>query len=337
MLFVMIMRAFRYYRRKNGFYYCQDTSTGKQASIGTKDEGRAREHVDALNRGAEAPTLAKKQALAVLSVTDPRMHSRRWSEVMEAVTDTPNDNTRTRREREFRSKIYDLIRDLPIIDTNPEVFRKILSTGRSSPHVYLKLLQNYAVDAGWLDQPVVPKRQWPKKKRAREKRAITRSEHWRILRGERNTERRLFYAFLWETGASQSDAANMNADRIDWRRNVLAFNRCKTGEVCKIGIGTSLKKLLKRLPDKGPLFPKIANSSANHRASEFSRRCRCSGITGVSLHSYRYSWAQRAFEAGYPERWARHCLGHGSSVVHQIYSKKLDFRMVPLDEYSCKE
>jgi integrase len=45
------------------------------------------------------------------------------------------------------------------------------------------------------------------------------------------------------------------------------------------------------------------------------------GITGVSLHSYRYAWAERAYAAGYPERFAQAALGHSSKVIHRAYAK----------------
>ena len=45
------------------------------------------------------------------------------------------------------------------------------------------------------------------------------------------------------------------------------------------------------------------------------------GVVGVSLHSYRYAWAERAKMAGYPERHAQNALGHNSRAVHAAYAK----------------
>jgi methionyl-tRNA formyltransferase len=39
----------------------------------------------------------------------------------------------------------------------------------------------------------------------------------------------------------------------------------------------------------------------------------------VTLHSYRYAWAERAKTAGYPERFAQLALGHNSKAVHRAY------------------
>jgi integrase len=61
---------------------------------------------------------------------------------------------------------------------------------------------------------------------------------------------------------------------------------------------------------------------AGDRATEFKQRCRGLGIDGVSLHSYRYAWAERTRKAGYPERFAQEALGHNSKAVHRAYARK---------------
>ena len=52
---------------------------------------------------------------------------------------------------------------------------------------------------------------------------------------------------------------------------------------------------------KGVLFPYLSTVRAGDRATEFGQRCRQLGIKGVTLHSYRYAWAERAKVAGMPE------------------------------------
>ena len=70
-----------------------------------------------------------------------------------------------------------------------------------------------------------------------------------------------------------------------------------------------------------------------HRAKEFNRRCKGLGIAGVSLHSYRYAWAERAKTAGYPERFAQAALGHNSAAVHRAYARKAHVKLPALEEY----
>ena len=82
-----------------------------------------------------------------------------------------------------------------------------------------------------------------------------------------------------------------------------------------------IEALLKRRPASGPLFPYLCTVRAGDRATEFKQRCDGLGISGVSLHSYRYAWAERALKCGFPERFAQQALGHNSKAVHRAYAK----------------
>jgi len=84
------------------------------------------------------------------------------------------------------------------------------------------------------------------------------------------------------------------------------------------------------------LFPRLSQLHEKHRAKLFRRRCDTVGIVGVSLHSYRYAWAERAKIAGYPERFAQEALGHNSAAVHRAYAKKAQVTLPPLEEYEKK-
>ena len=64
---------------------------------------------------------------------------------------------------------------------------------------------------------------------------------------------------------------------------------------------------------------KLSTFTANDRASRFRRRCHKAGVTGVTLHCYRYAWAERAKVVGMPERFAQAALGHNSKAIHRAY------------------
>jgi integrase len=72
---------------------------------------------------------------------------------------------------------------------------------------------------------------------------------------------------------------------------------------------------------------------AGCRAAQFKQRCGQLNIQGVTLHSYRYAWAERAKTAGYPERFAQEALGHNSKAVHRAYAKKAQGKLPSLEEY----
>ena len=160
-------------------------------------------------------------------------------------------------------------------------------------------------------ETVIPRLQWPKPV-FKDKRAITAQEHAAIVAREANPERRDFYELLWHTGASQTDAAYLTAEDIDWPNHTLSYTRKKlksrAGTEIKpalIRFGTEVAALLRRRPHSGPLFPYLRTVRAGDRATEFKQRCAGLGIKGISLHSYRYAWAERARQCGYPQRFAQ--------------------------------
>ena len=75
---------------------------------------------------------------------------------------------------------------------------------------------------------------------------------------------------------------------------------------------------------------------AGDRATEFGQRCRQLGIKGVTLHSYRYAWAERAKVAGYPERFAQEALGHDSKAVHRDNAKRALMKIPSLEDYEIR-
>jgi len=107
----------------------------------------------------------------------------------------------------------------------------------------------------------------------------------------------------------------------------------KTGERAQLSISKSLECILSQLPTSGALFPKISKSRDNARSAEFCRRLKLLGISGVSLHSYRYAWAERAKTCGYPERFAQAALGHNSKAVHRAYAKNAQVLIPSLEDY----
>jgi integrase len=104
----------------------------------------------------------------------------------------------------------------------------------------------------------------------------------------------------------------------------------------QIRFGREVEEILSGLPKTGPLFPYLATVRCGDRATEFKQRCGGLGISGVTLHSYRYAWAERAKIAGYPERFAQLALGHNSKAVHRAYARAAQVTLPPLEEYENK-
>ena len=55
------------------------------------------------------------------------------------------------------------------------------------------------------------------------------------------------------------------------------------------------------------------------------------GVSGVTMHSYRYAWGERAYEGGMPERYAMAVLGHASEAVYRLYAKRANIHVPALE------
>jgi len=277
--------------------------------------------VRAKNDAAVQPALNITIAKAYLIGADPRLMERTWSEVVTEMYSGKKESSRLRMERAFKNRAFNRIRPMKVIETRAEDFFGVLNIGGVYVHHILRCLHNRALGIGWLLVPVIPTKLWPKVEK-KHRRAVTAEEHQRIIAAESNAERKKYYQLLWEIGAAQTDGANLKAEDISWEKRVLAYNRQKTGQLCVLEIGPRLEGILKSLPSTGPLFPKVSTLKDKDRSAEFCRRCRILKIKGISLHSYRYSWAQRAKQFGMPERFAQSALGHASRAVHREYARE---------------
>jgi integrase len=330
-----VQLKYRLYRRRNGNFYWQENGSKKQGTLRTTDRREAERLLNAMNESHREPTLNLNLARAYLVAHDPQMARRTWQAVMNEMATHGIPTTQERCARGFRSKAYDSIRTKPLAQTTAADLLAVLHANGNCVGHYLRRLHNLAVDLGWLAWPILAKRAWPKIQ-SQQKRAITAEEHGAVIASEKNGERRAYYALLYETGAAQTDAANLRAENIDPRNGVLIYRRQKLGplsEPARLTIGKTLRRLLQTLPQSGYLFPRIHLESAQDRSAEFRRRCRIAEVSGVSLHSYRHSWAQRAKACGYPQRFAQSALGHGSRAVHEAYARGAEVVCPALDEY----
>lgn len=319
-------------RIRGGIFYCVDKTTGKRTSLNTTDREEARQIVAARNQAERQPMLNMHLAKAYLAGSDKAMASRTWKHALDALIATKQGPNQQRWKTAAKDKAFAPLLPKLIIDTQAELLLEVMQAGKVSTNVYLRRIHNFCVDMNWLPWPLIPKRQWPVVK-YKPKRAITYEEHQQIIAAEKNPERKALYQLCWELGASQGDIANLQGEDVDWKDGTVAFTRRKTGVPVIVHLGSDALNILRDLPSEGPLLPYLAQVRAGDRATEFSSRCRQLGIKGVTLHSYRYAWAERAKVAGYPERFAQEALGHNSKAVHRAYAKKALMKIPSLQEF----
>jgi integrase len=320
---------------RGGKFYCKDTATGKRTSLNTTSEDEAQQIIDAKNNSQRQPLLNLQIAKAYLMGTDNGFSARTWQKVFEEIIRTKSGENQTRWKVMAKSKWFDPLRNRLLIETQAEHLLHVLQCGKVSVNTYLRRMHNFAIDMNWLPASILPKRQWPPIK-FKPKRAITLEEHRKIIAAEVNRERKMFYQLCWHLGGSQSDVANLYAEDIDWENKTVSFTRKKTGRPVIVHLGKEALNLFKDLPAEGKLFPYLSSVRAGDRATEFWQRCTRLGIKGVSLHSYRYAWAERAKIAGYPERFAMENLGLNSKAVHRAYAKHALVKIPSLEEYENK-
>jgi len=321
--------------RRGETYYCEDTVTRKQESLRTKDLAAAQTLLAAKNEATRQPAMNLQIAQVYLRHGDTALTTRTWREVMEQIKSTKNGETRIRWDSAIKDEAFNLLLDRKLVETTADHFMAVLKKGTVSTNIFLRRAHNYAIGMHFLPWPVMPKLHWPKVEH-KEKRAITFEEHQKIVNRERNPATRAYYQLLWHLGGAQGDIASLSAEDIDWNDRTIAYNRHKTKTAALISFGGEVAEILKTLPGEGLLFPALARLCPAHRAKLFMKRLATVRVTGVSLHCYRYAWAERAKAAGYPERFAMQALGHTSKAVHHAYSKKAQMKLPPLEEYENK-
>ena len=333
---------FRMFRSsKSDYWYWQDSETGKQGTLRTRVKGDAQRILGAKNEAVRTPASAinLQIARAYLDAADPKLVTRTWQMVMEQIVSEKNGSTRVRWATAIQDKNFDGFRNLPILETRSDHFLAALADRKVSSNYYLRRLHNYALGMDWLLKAIIPKRQWPHVTHA-SKRAITLEEHGKITAREKNPERRAFYELCWHLGGSQKDVAELTAEAVDWSDRSLSYQRNKlrhrSDQAIRpplIHFGDDVSAILKTLPSQGPLFPSLMHAPSKDRATEFRQRCLGLGIFGITLHSYRYAWAERARKCGFPQRFAQEALGHNSKAVHNAYARKAEVRVPSLEEW----
>jgi integrase len=320
---------------RDGMFYYKDKETGSRKSLKTRDPEEADlliQHKNLTAHDSQTAQMNRQIGMAYLSGSDPALTERVWQDVMDDIIKDKQGPTLRRWETAIKDGAFDLIRNQVVATTQAGDLKAVLRKGTISTNVYLRRLQNHCLDMGWLPARILPKKQFPKIEH-KEQRAITWREHRRIVAREGNPERRDYYELCWYFGGSQSDIANLQAEDFDYERQNFTYDRLKNSNLSGSRIGPKAWKVILRRPRSGPLFPYLITLREADRATEFKQRCEGLEIQGVTLHSYRYAWAERSADNGYPERYAQRVLGQNSKIVHRAYAKKAQKELPSLEEY----
>ncbi len=248
-----------------------------------------------------------------------------WGDLIGMYCSQGQPQMQERKLKEFKQLHLGKLREIPFSQTTDLDFLEVLQNGGKYTQDTLKILQNAALDERLITVPILRKRRWPPIRR-KDKRAITWSEHRMLTTNIRQVPWVRYLEVLWETGASQGDAANFRLEDI--RDDVLEYRRQKTGTRAAFRLSKGFLEIVRatrRGRTTGFILPRIQSICSKDRSWIFHKHCKRLGVEvgerGVSLHSYRYAWAERAFEQGVSERLAKIGLGHNSSAIHHYYAK----------------
>ena len=241
----------------------------------------------------------------------------------------------------WNNSCWNFIREKRLIETEP---RDLLNPLRGKGMGIMQLIRRmheHAVGYQMIPYPIVGSKMWPVYDNKPMSMAITEEQHTKVI--DRITTMRrnrwsdetadqwrsewiAYLWILWFTGASNKDAAELKAENINWRDMVIEFSRSKWVnkdklEPCRIVIGPRFAEVLRALPKDGLLLPILGNKNTSKRYDFFHKQTVALEIEGISIHGYRYAFAERSKENGMSIEDRMATLGHNTYEVHRNYGR----------------
>jgi hypothetical protein len=124
------------FRRDNGVFYTEDTTSGKQSSLRTRDEAEAKSLLNAKNEAQRQPVLNLHLARAYLTASDPAFVERTWQMVMELMQTRGRDSSRERYASVFKSPSFDGLRNKKLLETTADDFFGVFKQGKGVHHFF---------------------------------------------------------------------------------------------------------------------------------------------------------------------------------------------------------
>jgi hypothetical protein len=123
---VKSMKQRFYIYRRGETFYLQDSRIGKQQSLETKDRKAAQRLLEIKRQTAENPGFNHFILKSSLTTQDPLFAKRTWQTVMEQMQTHGKEATRIRCARAMKSKAFDALRSVRLVETTAVDFLAIL-------------------------------------------------------------------------------------------------------------------------------------------------------------------------------------------------------------------
>jgi len=352
--------------QRRGVWYAVDKKTRKATSLKCKGTRQQAEEVAEVEFGLTDDSNAMhhmKVAEAHLAKCNPEWITNTWDTIAQNVIHGPRGkriggdkkaSTVATLQSSWNNRCWNKLRHKRCLDTTPADFKLALKGQGIGAVCFGKTLHNYAVNHRCIPYSIMGAEMWPvARRRSKRSRTITEEEHLKlvgcladpdlevlkeVVKYHKGTTVKQWQEewinwlwFLWFTGASSKDAAEMQAEHIKWDKGYIEYKRGKwvlpeKHKPARVGIakGGELEALLKRLPKSGPLFPLLSTRQAHHRSRTMGHLCEWVGVPHTTPHGYRFSWAERADEGGMDVKHRMANLGHSTVQMAEHYSEGAD-------------
>jgi len=353
-------------KQNRGTWYAVDKKTGKATNLKCKGTRQQAEEVAEVVFDCTDDSNAMhhmKVAEAHLAKCNPEWTTNTWDTIAQKVIYGPRGkglggekkaSTVAVIKSEWNNPCWNDLRHKRCLDTTPADFTRALEGMGKGAVRFGKKMHNYAMNHRCMPYPIMGKEMWPvARPLGKFSRTITEEEHLKLIqfvadpdlhfwrqavkyhkgstREQWQEEWTNWLWFLWFTGASSKDAAEMQAEHIKWDKGYIEYKRGKwflpdEHKPARVGIakGGDFAALLNRLPKSGPLFPLLAGRRSSERANTMGRMCEWVGIPHTTPHGYRFSWAERADEGGMDVKHRMANLGHSTVQMAEHYSEGAD-------------
>ncbi|HOM27661.1 MAG TPA: site-specific integrase, partial [bacterium] len=225
-------------------------------------------------------------------------------------------------EKQIIKKLKEYFKNVPLITITQEKIERYLSLQNLSSGSYnrelavIRFMFKKAVEWNYLViNPVLN----IKRLRQQQKpvRYLTDEEINKILSVCNEEERDIFIFFL-NTGLRLSEFYNLKWSDISLEKDLITIQKTKSYKVRYIPISKELKEIL--LKWKKQNREKICLYSKEHINKKIRIISRKAGVSGVSTHILRHTFASRLVMKGVPIRVVQELLGHSDIRMTMIYS-----------------
>lgn len=230
-----------------------------------------------------------------------------------------SENT-IKREKGILEKVKRYFGDCSVNSITQNKIEEYLNTQRISNAslnreiAVLKYMFKKAMEWGYLKENTARK---IKKLKVQEKkiRYLTDSEIKKILKVCDEEWKNIFLFFLY-TGLRLSEFVNLSWNDIDFKKGLIAVQKTKSYKARYIPIAKEVKRILREWQGR----KKLCKFSADYITHKIKEICKKAGISDVSPHVLRHTFASRLVMNGVPLRVVKELLGHSDIKTTMVYS-----------------